>query len=87
MIDLYKYRETLEFLNLVIIISVPFIAFMSYKISKNRFYIYSLYIYSIEILFLINKNKISINILYWLLIATIVKINSIILLRKKIKIR
>lgn len=87
MVDLYKYIEILEYLNLVIIISAPFIYFMLYKISKNRFFLYLLFIYSIEILFLINKTKININILYWLLISTIVKIISIIYSRNELKIR
>ena len=85
MIDLYKYIETLEFLNLAIIISVPFIAFMLYKVYKNRLFLYLLSIYSIEILFFINKNRV--NILYWLLIATIIKIISVTILRNELKIK
>ncbi len=85
MIDLYKYIETLEFLNLAIIISVPFIAFMLYKIYKNRLFLYLLSIYSIEILFFINKNRI--NILYWLLIATIIKMILVTILRNELKIK
>lgn len=85
MIDLYKYIETLEFLNLAIIISVPFIAFMLYKVYKNRLFLYLLSIYSIEILFFINKNRV--NILYWLLIATIIKMISVTILRNELKIK
>ena len=53
MITIYKYSDFFEFINISIIISVPFISLMLYRNSKNKSLLIAFLICTIE-LFLIN---------------------------------
>ncbi len=87
MIGLYKNIENLELLNLIIITSIPFISFALYKISKNKFFLWLLLIYSSEVMLYIGKSKIDTKISYYLIGLIAVKTLLMIKNKKQIKIR
>ena len=87
MIDLYKYKDTLTFINISIIFSIPIISFMFYKVFKDNMFLVILGIYTIEIINMCILENISIENNYNIYISCIFKVILSCILVNKYKLK
>ena len=87
MIDLYKYKDTLTFINISIIFSIPIISFIFYKVFKDNMFLVILGIYTIEIINMCILENISIENNYNIYISCIFKVILSCILVDKYKLK
>ena len=87
MIDLYKYKDTLTFINISIIFSIPIISFIFYKVFKDNMFLVILGIYTIEIINMCILENISIKNNYNIYISCIFKVILSCILVDKYKLK